>query len=144
MSQVRTYDPALVTVSYGGNDINGFADGTFVTVTRNSDIFTLTVGSDGEATRTKSNDRSGRIEIVLQQSSPSNDILSAIAVADELSNSGVNPIQVKDNNGTSLASGESAWIVKRPDSPYGKETDNRTWILETNCLDHFVGGNLLA
>lgn len=144
MSQVRTYDPALVTITFGNFDLGGFADGTFITVTRNNDIFSLTVGADGEGTRTKSNDRSGRFELVLQQSSPSNDILSEIAVQDEQSNGGVRPMQVKDNNGTSLSSGESVWIVKRPDSPFGKETDNRTWTFETNCLDHFVGGNLLA
>ena len=142
MGTVRQYDPAAVIVTIDSQDIAGFADGTFVTAARNNDIFTLTVGADGEATRAKSNDLSGRFTITLQQTSPSNDVLSALADADELSNQGVFAIQVADRSGNTLSSGERGWIVKKPDAGFGKETENREWIIETNELEHFVGGNV--
>lgn len=142
MSRVRQYDPSLVIVTVDGQDISGFADGTFVLTSRNNDLFTLTVGADGEATRAKSNDLSGRITVTLQQTSISNDILSALADADELSNQGSFPIQVKDASGTTLASAETAWITKKPDSSFGKETENREWVIEAACLEYFIGGNV--
>lgn len=138
---VRGYDPAQVIVTVDGNTITGFADGTFVNAERNNDAFTLTVGADGEATRSKSNDLSGRITITLQQSSPSNDILSAIATADEQSGQGVVAVQVADKSGSTLAAAEKAWVVKKATSGFAKETENREWILETNELEYEVGGN---
>jgi hypothetical protein len=144
MGTVKTYDPAQVIVTIDGNDISGFADGTFVGVARNNDIFTLTVGADGEATRTKSNDRSGRFTFTLQQSSISNDVINAIANRDEESNQGAVAVQVKDASGNALHSAERAWVVKKPDSEYAKETSNREWILETNELIHDPAGNAEA
>ena len=44
---LKTYDPTLVTISFGAVPLVGFADGTFVTATRNEDSFTHKVGADG-------------------------------------------------------------------------------------------------
>lgn len=144
MARISTYDPAQVIVTVDGRDIAGFADGTFVNVERNADAFTLAMGSDGEGTRSKSNDRSGRFTFTLQQSALGNDILNEIANADEQSNQGVVAVQVKDASGNSLHSAEKAWVVKKATSGYAKETENREWILETNELVHDPGSNAEA
>ena len=144
MAETRTYDPALVIINVDGRDISGFADGTFVGMERNNDAFTLTVGADGENTRAKSNDRSGRFTFTLQQSSPSNDILSEIASQDERANGGVVPVRVADKSGTTLGQAEKAWVVKKPATTFAKETENREWILETGELLLDVGGNVAA
>jgi len=138
---VKTYDPSQVALIVGGFNITGFADGSFVTVARNADAFALYVGTDGEGTRAKSNNKSGRITITLAQSSDSNAILSGIASLDELSNNGVVPVLVKDSSGLSLYAAETAWIVKSPDSEFGKELGSREWIIETDNLAMFVAGN---
>lgn len=138
---VKTYDPSQVALIIGGFNITGFADGSFVTVARNADAFALYIGTDGEGTRAKSSNKSGRITITLSQSSDSNAILSAILLADELSNTGVVPVLIKDNSGTSLFAAETAWIVKAPDSEFGRELGSREWIIETDNLTPFVGGN---
>lgn len=137
----RTYDPAQVIVNVDGRDISGYADGTFVNVARNADAFTLTVGADGESTRAKSNNKSGRFTFTLQQSSPSNDILDEIATSDELNNTGAVAVLVSDKSGTTIAQAQVAWVVKKPDSGFAKETENREWILETGNLEYTVGGN---
>lgn len=142
--QNRTYDPAQVVINVDGRDISGYADGTFVNIARNADQFTLAVGADGESTRAKSNNRSGRITFTLQQSSPSNDILDEIATQDELDNTGAVPVRVEDASGTTVAQAEKMWVVKKPDSSFAKEAENREWILETGNLDYTVGGNALT
>lgn len=135
----KTYDPKQISVIVGTRPMTGFADGSFVTVRQNSEAFTLQIGADGEGVRSKTNNNSGQIEIVLQQGSDENDFLSELAIADKLSNGGVVPVLVKDNLGTSLHAAESAWVRKLPDSDYARETGSRTWLLETANLNTFVG-----
>jgi hypothetical protein len=138
---VKTYDPKQVTVIVGTRPISGFADGTFITVARNSDMWSLVVGADGEATRAKSNDKSGRITITLTQSAESNQYLSELALADELSNGGLVPILIRDASGKTIHACASAWIVKRPESAFAKEAGTREWVFETDTLEMFEGGN---
>lgn len=138
---VKTYDPSQVAIILGGFAMTGFADGSFVTVARNADAFALHIGTDGEGTRAKSSNKSGRITLTLSQSSDSNSILSGLATADELSNNGIFPVLIKDNSGLSLYSAETAWIVKVPDSEFGRELGSREWIIETDNLVTFVAGN---
>lgn len=139
--ETHTYDPAQVILNYDGKDITGFADGTFLGIEFNADAFTLVVGADGESTRAKSNNRSGRVTFTLQQASLSNDVLNAIAEADRLSNSGARKLMVKDAGGGTLAQATAAWIVRKPKSEFAKEAENREWILETGNLDYNLGGN---
>lgn len=138
---VKTYDPGQVAVIVGGKIIGGFADGSVVKVSRNEDAYNLKVGVSGEGTRARSRNKSGKIEIMLMQSSDSNDVLSGFALADEASNSGAVPALVKDASGRSLASAATAWVKKYPDSEFKKEVDTRTWVFETDELDLFIGGN---
>ena len=137
----KTYDPSQVAIIVGGFQVTGFADGSFLTVERNADNFALYIGTDGEGTRAKSNNKSGRMTFTLAQSSDANAFLSALVTADELSNSGIVPVLVKDNSGTSLFSAETAWIVKHPAAEFGREIGTREWILETDSLAVFTGGN---
>jgi hypothetical protein len=138
---VKTFDPDKLAISIGGNLITGFAEGSFVKVSRDTDSFNLTVGSDGEATRVKTNNKAGTVVITLQQSSASNDILSALAASDELSNGGAVPLLVKDNSGRSLYSAETAWVQKYADAEYSNDVTDREWTIRTDALAFFVGGN---
>lgn len=139
-NDLYTYDFSQVSVIVGGFAMTGFADGSSVTVERDEDAFTLSVGSDGEAARSKSNNFAGKITIKLMQTSPSNDVLSAFAKADELSNSGVIPSMVKDNLGRSLHMAENSWVERMPSSDYARESGTREWVMRTNHLENFVGG----
>ena len=138
--QVRQYDPGEVNFSVGQNDVVGYAKDSFIKCARNVDQATLSVGADGEATVSRSRNRSGRITVMLQQSSPLNDIFSAMADAWEAGTGGTDSALVKDGNGTSLASAKTAWIVKRPELGFAAESGDREWIFETNNLVLTVGG----
>ena len=138
---LKTYDPKQISVIVGGAIMSGYADGEFVTSERNEDAYSMAAGADGEVSRVKSNNKSGRITITLQQTSDSNTILTAFAAADELSNSGVVPVIIKDLKGVTLVSAARAWIVKYPATPFGKDVQNRAWVLETDELIEIIGGN---
>ncbi len=138
---VKTYDPAQVSIIFAGFPIEGFADGTFIVVERRNPMWGLTIGADGPGARAKSNDKSGTITITLLQTSLSNDALSGVALADELSNDGVAPFMMKDLNGNTLLAAETAWISKVAPVEDGKEINGREWILETDDIQMLVGGN---
>jgi len=138
---MKTYDPKSTQIIVGGVPITGFADGSFIRIRRNNDAFALSVGADGEGTRIKSNDKSGQIEIELMQSSLSNAYLSNIALSDELENAGIVPVLVKDGTGSSIHAAEQAYIKKTPDAEYGKEATTRVWLIETDNLQNYNGGN---
>lgn len=138
---MKTYDPSQVSIVIGGHTLSGFADGTFVTVVRDEDSWSLAIGTDGEGARAKSNNKSGTITVTLLQTSDSNRILSDFALADELSNSGVFPLLVKDASGNSLYTAETAWVQKPADSEFAREVGNREWTIRTDNLQVYVGGN---
>lgn len=145
MSQGQTfqYDPSQVAFNVGGVDISGFAEGTFIKVSRNVDAWTTVVGSDGEATRVKSVNLSGVFAVTLQQSSPSNDYLSSLATQDEISSNANVPIYLKDVNGTTIAKTSVGWVKKKPDSEYANTNTHREWMMECGNLQYDVGGETL-
>lgn len=140
---LKTFDPAQMSLIVGGHIVGGFADGTFLNVARNNDSFSRTAGADGENTRVKSNDKSGRFTFTLMASSLSNGVLQGFANADELNNGGLVPVLIQDNNGTEVASGPISWVVKPADRGYAKENSNREWVIETDELI-LEGGGIAA
>lgn len=142
---VRTFDFKKVSMIVGGIPITGFADGTGIMVSLASDAYTKVSGADGVVSRAKSNDYSGEITITLSQTSPANDYLTTIALADELSGAGVVPVSITDNGGTTKIASAFAWIRKKPDVEFGKEISDREWVLDCAELTlYFVGGNVDA
>jgi hypothetical protein len=138
---ITTYDPKQVVVSFLGNLLTGYAGGSFVTAQRSADSFTLHVGADGEAVRTRSSNRSGTVTVKLVQTSPSNDVLAAAAAGDELAGSGVGPLFVKDLGGRTLVAAQNAWVKKPAVVDFGADVADREWTLETDELLVFPAGN---
>jgi hypothetical protein len=138
---VKTYNPVDVAVVVAAIPISGFADGTFIIAARDNPAFTKGSGADGEGWRAKSNDRTGTVTLTLLQTSVSNDALSALAALDEASGDGVGPLLVKDNSGRTLIAAETCWVEKIADSEFAREVTNREWVIHTDRLNVFVGGN---
>ena len=138
---VKSYNPVDVQVIINGIIVEGYAKDTFVVVARNNDSWALKVGASGEGVRGKSNDKSGTFTVTLLQSSKSNDALSAMAILDEASGDGVGSCLVKDNSGTTLHQCETGWLKKPADSEHGGEPGDREWVVETEKLLMFDGGN---
>ncbi len=141
---VKTYNPADVVIVFAGVTIDGFDDGTFLTIGRDNPSFVSGTGSSGEGWRAKSNDKAGTATVTLLQMSAANDALSALLALDEASGDGIGPLLVKDNSGTSLYSAATAWIEKPSDGEFARSKSSREWVIKTDDLEIFVGGNTIA
>lgn len=138
---VKTYDPKQMSIVIGGKQASGFADGTFLNVELDEDAFGLTVGADGEGMRAKSNNKSATITLTLLPTSDYNRHLSELAQADEDSNSGAVPLLIKDGSGFDIHAAETVWIQKKAAAEYSREGSPREWVLRTDSLQSFLGGN---
>lgn len=140
---MNTYDPKKVVVTFKGFVLSGYADGTFISIVPAGDNFTKVVGADGEVSRSKSNDDTAEVSLTLQQTSLSNDVLSAEMNADKLANTGVGPLIVKDLAGLTVFFASEAWIRTPPDQAYSKEIEDREWIFDTGNTEIAIGGSSL-
>lgn len=144
MSQLKNYDVKQVYVIVGGVAMSGFADSSVVEIARNESLATLQVGADGEATISRSNNNSGTFKVKLQQTSPSNAVLSGFAKAFQMGVPTFFPVLVKDGSGNTVCAAEKAWIQKIPDISFNSESGAIEWVLETHELEMFLGGNAIA
>jgi hypothetical protein len=139
-----TFNSSRITMVYGGKLITGWADGDFVKVTFNSDAVTLTMGTDGLGTRSFSRDFSGTVEITLLASSPSNDYLSSVFVADQQTSSGTLPFILREQGGATLVTAETMWVKKQVDVAYSRQVSARVWTLETDNMTVVAAGTTSA
>lgn len=137
---VATYDPSGLTLSVFGSVPHGLADGTFLTIERDEELFTTVQGADAEVARAKIPGSLGTIRLGLLQTSTFNAVLSAAVVADGASGAGIGPFVLREGN-TVIASGE-CWVRAVPSVEYGKEINAREWTLTVAKFAVFVvGGN---
>lgn len=143
-TEVRTYDPDQVTVTWGPYEFQQIADGDSIEAERNEDAVALKVGLHGDGARTKNRNISGKFTVRLMQTSPSNDDLSAAALADANTNPGVvHPFKIADHNGQTQAFSPEAWIVKVPKLTRGKDLGNAEWVFECLKMPIFIGGSVV-
>jgi len=141
---VKNYAADEVVIAFGAIPVNsGYADGDFVSIEYDEDAFSLQIGTDGEAARSRTNNRAATITISLMQTSDANDLLSAQYNLDVNSagGAGIVPLLITDTSGRSLFTAEKAWIQKLPDVTYSREAGPREWVIRTNNLVALVGGN---
>lgn len=139
--KLYSYDPNGMAMTFGPNIISGFGDGTFITVERASNSWNKKVGTDGVVTRSKSNDKSGTITVVLSQGCEACDTLSALQVADEQNNLGVVPFSLRDTSGRTVVTAAQCWLTKPPTVEFSRESTDRTYVFESNSIDIYLGGN---
>jgi len=141
---LKVYDANEVTVNVAGLPIeSGFDDGEFVRIEQESEDFIDKVGTDGEVTRSKTNDRRATVSILLMQSSDGNALLSGLNNIDRLAGNGagVGPLLIRDRQGLALYAAAECWISKPPDVSFDREPTAREWTLRVASLERFDGGN---
>lgn len=143
-SDVKTYDSNQVIAVFGGVIMaDGREDGDFISIARNEEKYTLRVGADGEAARSRTNNNSTRVTVRLLNTSSANLALSALYNVGEAAggNANVFPLLIQDLSGNSLYVAEQAWIVQMPAINFGKEVGTVEWVFETPSLAMVHGGN---
>ena len=143
MSEFYQYDPQQMTCSFKGENITGFAEGTFIEIERNEDAYTVYVGATGDVTRTRSRNRTGKATLTLMAQAPSNDSLMDIHMDDEQFGDGVGPLLIKDLNGLTVARAAEAWVTKVPKVERGKEAGTSQWVLECAVIIIEARGNVV-
>lgn len=141
---LKIYDADQVTFSFANQPIDsGFADGEFIRVEQETDAFTDKVGTDGEVSRSKTNDNRATVTLLLMSTSSGNALLSALHRADKLApnGAGVGVLAIKDLQGSTLHLAPRAWITKMPDASYDRESTTREWVFRTDNMDSNIAGN---
>lgn len=144
---LSTYSPSDVTVvlSQGAvsHVVSGFAEGTFVTIERNSETFEMYTGADNTNTRIYKPNESCMVTVSLAQTSNSNDVLSALYLNDKATrnSSGLFAMTVKDNSGRSLFSASQAYIAVVPNAEFSDSMSTRDWVIHCPRPDYYLGGN---
>lgn len=135
---LKVYDPDQISIIIGGHSVRGFADGQFLNIVGNADLFSDAVGSDGDdITRTKNNDQRATITLSLMQTSDSNDVLDAIANSDQIApnGAGVFDILIRDRGtGRAMYKADGGWINKQPDAAYDRTPQPRAWTIRVAKL----------
>lgn len=130
IGEIHSYSPDLVKIVIGSVPITGYADGTFIDIEPVSDGVTSESGADGEVARAIVLDMRHTLTLTLQQSSMSNNTLSAIADRDrDTGGNGTVPISVVDLRGGTLFAG-TGWIKKKAKATYSKGLESREWAIE--------------
>jgi len=136
-----TYDPKKVVVIYNGSTIEGFMEGTFVNIVRDSETSVIVSGADGKTARAKTNDKRGTVTLTLLQTSKSNKVFSSVIARDENGEDAKFPLFIKNTNGDDLYQDKEA-IVERPAaSTFTKGgIEGREWILKCQSLSCQTNG----
>lgn len=143
-NETKIYDADQVTLVICNLPIDsGFADGEFCRIEQDSDDFTDVVGTDGEVTRSKTNDRRATITILLMQTSVGNTILSTLNNLDRNlpGGAGVGVLFIRDRQGVAIYTASKCWIAKPPDVSFGREATSREWKIRVSDLKRLDGGN---
>lgn len=140
----KVYDPDQMSVMLVGIPIlGGFADGSMVDIKQEEDDFVVVVGTLGDATRSKKNNKLTTITVRLLQSASANAQLSALSTLDQLASNGagIGPSEIKDLSGTSLYFFAKSWIAKVPDVSFDVQDTVREWKIQGIKTARLDGGN---
>ena len=139
---MKEYVPKEILMTLGGITIDGFEEGSFITISKTEDNFSVKSGIGGEGVRINKQNNFYTIEITLLSVSSSNDYLSALATADSLV-PGTGKVPVTINNGVcrDLFGAAECWVVKPADTTYSDAADPKVWTFGAFNPAYFPGGS---
>jgi hypothetical protein len=140
----KGYYPKEITINFLGLPIDsGYADGEFCKIKRLERSYGSKVGTDGEVTRVRKNNRLTEITLSLMQTSSGNDKLSGVLTLDDASanGAGVGPLIIRDRAGNALYYFSEAWITGPPEEvTFDADPTSRQWVLEGVESSRIDGG----
>lgn len=132
---MHTYSAKNVLTVVNGIPIVGFHDKDMIEIEENSATAELVKGAQGESNRFLTNDDSGKIKIILSQTSPANKVFENYNKVDKLTGLGTFTIMITDinpNGGTHL--GTDAWVEKTAPVKLGQGLNGREWTIICGSL----------
>lgn len=142
MSNLLTYSPEDITILLAGViPIDGYVDGTFLSIKKDVDPYSSKTTADGIVSRTYRNSQSYTLTLTLHSASASNDVLTTLWQLDELTQTAKFPIIVKDQLGTSFFFSSTSWVEGVADLDYGTNITERRWTIKSSQALISIGGN---
>ena len=149
-SLLGNYSPESMVIIISKGDfvhtVNGYADGTFLNISRITPASELYVGSGLDTGRVKRRNKASTITLTLMQHATTNAVLQALQRADEeddVGNNWVFSITIKDLSGTGAWSSNQAFIATNPDTTFSNTTETRDWVIQAVSLNANIGANTL-
>lgn len=139
---IANYCPEDVNCLVFGIPLDGFADGTFISITKDRLPYRTTETSDGGVARLYSNSQTYTISLTLHRGSTSNDVLTKLWLLDEITQTAKFPLFIKDLSGTDLFFSTTSWIESPPSMVESSSFDTRTWTLRSSQAAINIGSNL--
>lgn len=142
MSILSHYSPEDVDIYIAGVlKVKGYAKGTFVNISKDTQRFTTKESSDGVMSRSHSNSRSYSVGITLHSAASFNGVLTRLSEIDNVTKMGKFPLIIKDRLGSTLLFSPTSWIEVIPDTDFGAEILEREWMFKCSNTSLHVGGN---
>ena len=152
-NQLASYRPSGIVVAISHPNTNtshilgGMAKDSVVTIDYPEATWTEKTLNNGETVRTHSKDNTLRVTIHLDQTSASNDYLSALSDFDDRDATGMEGIftcTFADKSSRTYAYSAQCF-VKRPQSyEFGSDTSVRDWVIVMPNADQHLGGSGLV
>lgn len=142
-----TYSPENIVIvlsnSKMSHTISGYADGTFLAISRQAPHATLYTGADLSNARVVRGNKGATVTLTLHQAGESNDVLSALIAADEESRDGSDcfSVTIKDTIGRSTYYSPVGFLGNNPDASFGVDIETRDWQIHCVSLSQMTGGN---
>lgn len=127
------YDPKQVIFTFGNKPLSaGIVDGTFITVTKNNDVLSLNVGSDGGATIQVDPNDSYIVEATYRAGSQTNSVIEGLRSEQDAGIYRVSTLTIEDMNGVNgsrtFVEDENAAITGPPlTTSFSQTEDQKTW-----------------
>lgn len=124
MYEVREYSPSDVIMTFGGARVEGWEK---ISVRRLLPSFQIIPGIRGRNGRKRINNTSAEIDIVLSQTSPTNNIFAQIVEVDEMYGTARIEVTLKDVLSGEKFQSTEAFLEKPADQMFGPDVSERTW-----------------
>jgi hypothetical protein len=139
--ELANYCPEDINCLAFGIPLNGFAEGTFITISKDKVPYGTTETADGMTARLFTNSQTYTIQLTFHRGSTSNDVLTKLWQLDELTQRAKFPLFIKDLSGTDLFFSTNTWIEGLPNMVQSSTFDSRTWVLRSSQAVINVGSN---
>lgn len=149
-SQLASYRPSSIVIAISHPSTNtshivgGMAKDSMVSIEYPEAVWTEKVLNNGETVRTHSKDNTLRLTLHLDQTSASNDFLSALSKYDDkdlTGRDGIFTCTFADKSSRTFAYSAECFVKRPMTYEFGSDTSVRDWIIVLSNADQYLGGS---
>jgi hypothetical protein len=142
MTTLFNYVPESVQCLIAGFiPIEGYVDGTFISVDKDEMPYSSVRMPDGTIARKYNNSQTYTITITLHNGAETNNLLTKMWQVDEITQRGKFPLLIKDQSGSDLLFSTESWIEGIPSLTKSNAIDSRVWVIKSAYAVINIGGN---